>query len=80
MHYNQALVDEIELRKSLAKEKTLLNSILRPAGELAKQALAQKTGGHQFGQWQRFILDPTTEFRFNGVAVRAIEPRSVLKW
>lgn len=57
MHYNQALADEIELPKSLAKEKALLNSIFSPAGELAKQAVAQKYGGHQFGQWNPMLGD-----------------------
>lgn len=56
-HYNQTLAEKIQLPKRLSEEKALLYSVFSPAGELAKHAVAQKYGGHQFGHWNPMLGD-----------------------
>lgn len=54
---NTLLVQELELPTWFAQEDELLTQIFNDTGVLAANAVAQKYGGHQFGQWNPDIGD-----------------------
>lgn len=56
-YYNRALSEQLELPTYLQEEKSLMYALFSPTGELAQNSVAQKYGGHQFGQWNPRLGD-----------------------
>lgn len=54
---NQSLLKELELNPADFEQNTLFNSLFSSQGSLNRQAVAQKYGGHQFGQWNPELGD-----------------------
>ena len=54
---NVALAKELGVSHLLESEDSLLNALFSPSGELQIQSVAQKYGGHQFGQWNPHLGD-----------------------
>jgi len=56
-------IKNLELAKSLNvahlfnNESSLINALFSPTGELQTKSIAQKYGGHQFGQWNPHLGD-----------------------
>lgn len=54
---NDALLESLQLPPWLADEDTLCQEIFGDNGQLQRQAIAQKYGGHQFGHWNPDLGD-----------------------
>lgn len=54
---NKPLGEAMELDPSLLQERVLLSQLADPESELNRFAVAQKYGGHQFGQWNPQLGD-----------------------
>ncbi|MCY7295715.1 protein adenylyltransferase SelO [Alteromonas sp. a30] len=55
--YNSTLHDAIGLPEPLKDETQLLDALFAQSGTFAKNAVAQKYGGHQFGYWNPQLGD-----------------------
>ncbi|RDV25513.1 YdiU family protein [Alteromonas aestuariivivens] len=54
---NRELADEFSLPKQWWESDTLVRGLSNPDFELCRYAVAQKYGGHQFGQWNPYLGD-----------------------
>ncbi|WP_102797647.1 protein adenylyltransferase SelO [Bowmanella denitrificans] len=56
-HVNHALLADLDLDPLLFEQKRLFAELFKEQGLLNRQAMAQKYGGHQFGQWNPQLGD-----------------------
>ncbi len=54
---NQALASELQLDEALWQDDTLVSLLSDPQSAWARNAIAQKYGGHQFGHWNPDLGD-----------------------
>ncbi|MFT6267514.1 MAG: hypothetical protein ACJAVV_000312 [Alphaproteobacteria bacterium] len=54
---NLALAESLNLAHLFDTDHTLLEALFSPTGELQIKSVAQKYGGHQFGQWNPHLGD-----------------------
>ena len=55
--HNLPLAEELGLRHLFSDDQALLKAIFAKDGELQQHSIAQKYGGHQFGQWNPQLGD-----------------------
>ena len=56
-HINQPLRQELGLDKRYFSDDKLVEALTSPQGQLCQFSVAQKYGGHQFGQWNPDLGD-----------------------
>lgn len=54
---NQSLATQFQLPESWWQNNTMVDTLRDPASVLSANAVAQKYGGHQFGQWNPYLGD-----------------------
>lgn len=54
---NKSLFEQLSLSDDMQNEEHLLRALFDADGQFAQQSVAQKYGGHQFGQWNPDIGD-----------------------
>ncbi|MBN7820807.1 protein adenylyltransferase SelO [Bowmanella yangjiangensis] len=57
VHVNQSLLADLDLDPQLFVEQQLFHELFNETGRLNRLAMAQKYGGHQFGQWNPQLGD-----------------------
>ncbi|MBN7825724.1 protein adenylyltransferase SelO [Bowmanella dokdonensis] len=56
-HVNQSLLEDLDLDPELFTQSRLFHALFDETGRLNRLAMAQKYGGHQFGQWNPELGD-----------------------